>query len=123
MTRSVFSVAFTSTQALPSDPARAILGKQATPQAVAALRAQLGLHKPLVTQYTHWLSHAVRGDFGVSLANRESVSSLLSGRIQNSLALVFLVGVRVLARSVYERRPLAAFLLSSDRARLAALVA
>ncbi len=88
-------VVFVATEALPSDPARAILGKQATPAALTALRAQLGLDKPVVEQYTHWLTHAVTGDFGMSLASREPVSHLLSGRIENSLVLVLLVGIIV----------------------------
>ena len=61
-------VVFVATEALPSDPARAILGKQATPQSLAALNKQLGLDKPLIEQYTHWLGHLVRGNFGTSLA-------------------------------------------------------
>ena len=44
---------FAVTQALPSDPAEAILGREATPEALAALRADFGLDKPIVVQYTN----------------------------------------------------------------------
>src|SRR5579871_884994 len=73
-------VVFVATQALPSSPARAILGRTATPQAIAALNEQLGLNRPVVTQYTTWLGHFVTGNFGESLAAREPVSSLIGGR-------------------------------------------
>ncbi len=92
-------VVFVATEALPSDPARAILGKQATPQSLAALNKQLGLDKPLIEQYTHWLSGVVRGDFGTSLANRGPVTSLISNRIVNSFTLVFLVALIALPLS------------------------
>jgi peptide/nickel transport system permease protein len=82
---------FAATQALPSDPATAILGKDASPERVAALRAQLGLDQPLVAQYTGWLMGVLRGDFGVSLASGFKVSEMLGGRIANSLTLLFLV--------------------------------
>jgi peptide/nickel transport system permease protein len=84
---------FVATEALPSDPARAILGRQATPQSIAALNRELGLNKPLINQYTHWLWGVVRGNFGTSLAQRGPVSSVISDRIVNSLTLVFLVAI------------------------------
>ena len=61
-------VVFVATQALPSDPARAILGCKSTPQSIAALNHQLGLDQPMVTQYVHWFGRMLRGHFGMSLA-------------------------------------------------------
>jgi peptide/nickel transport system permease protein len=84
---------FAATQALPSDPARAILGRDATPQTLVALRQQLGLDKPLVEQYTSWLGGAVHGDFGESLAARRPVSGLIGDRVVNSLVLLALVAL------------------------------
>jgi peptide/nickel transport system permease protein len=81
-------VIFVATQALPSNPARAILGRNATPQSIAALNQQLGLNKPVIVQYTTWLGHLVTGNFGTSLAAREPVSSLIGGRIVNTLVLM-----------------------------------
>src|SRR5579863_7868207 len=46
---------FLATQALPSNPSQAILGRNATPAAVKALNHTLGLDKPIATQYLHWL--------------------------------------------------------------------
>src|SRR5258708_8674224 len=61
-------VVFAATQALPSDPARAILGRTSTPQSVATLRRQLDLNHSAVYQYTHWLGRFVTGNLGQSLA-------------------------------------------------------
>src|SRR2546423_993838 len=77
---------FSATQALPSDPARAILGDSATPEAVANLRAQLDLDHSAAYQYTHWLGRALTGDLGNSLAARGTpVTELLANRVENSL--------------------------------------
>ena len=86
-------VVFAATQALPGNAARAILGKQATPEALAALTRQLHLNQPVFTQYTHWLGGILTGNLGISAATQEPVSQLLSGRIANS---AFLVGIAAL---------------------------
>jgi peptide/nickel transport system permease protein len=87
-------VIFASTQALPSDPARAFLGRNATPESLTELRKQLNLDKPLVDQYGTWLKGVVTGDFGQSLTGtREPVTSVLGKRIQNSAFLVLLAAV------------------------------
>lgn len=85
-------IVFFATQALPADPARAILGREATPERLDALRAQLGLDRPVLEQYGDWLAGALRLDFGTSLAADESVGSLLGGPIVNSLVLLLLAG-------------------------------
>src|SRR5579859_1062230 len=59
-------IVFAATQVLPGDAARAILGREATPDTLAALRKQLNLGQPIVQQYTHWLAGFVRGDLGQS---------------------------------------------------------
>lgn len=92
-------VVFAATQALPSDPARAILGRNATPERVAALRVKLDLDRPIVQQYTSWLSGLVRGDLGTSLATGGSVAELLGPRVGNSLILLMLVAVIALPLS------------------------
>jgi peptide/nickel transport system permease protein len=87
-------VVFTATQALPSDPARAILGRTATPESVASLRAELDLNHSAVYQYTHWLGGMVTGDLGNSLAARgEPVTKVLGKRLENSTILVLLSAV------------------------------
>ncbi|MFZ4372796.1 MAG: ABC transporter permease [Mycobacterium sp.] len=79
---------FAATQALPADPAQAILGRNATPARLAALREQLGLNRSVVDQYFSWLLGLSRGDFGMSLAARRPVSDLIGGRLNNSLILM-----------------------------------
>jgi peptide/nickel transport system permease protein len=87
-------VVFAATQALPSDPARAILGRTATPDSLKALRKQLNLNRPVVSQYTHWLGGIFTGDLGNSLAARgEPVTKVLGKRLQNSAVLVLLAAV------------------------------
>lgn len=89
----VSSIVFLATQALPGDAARAILGKEATPDRLAALQKQLGTSRPMLTQYMSWFSHLIHGDFGKSLANGESVASYLRPMIQNSLVLMILAAL------------------------------
>lgn len=79
---------FAATQALPGDTAQAILGKDATPDRLAALREQLGLDRSMTAQYVSWLKGAMVGDFGVSLAGGATVNTTLSFRLKNSAALV-----------------------------------
>jgi peptide/nickel transport system permease protein len=74
-------VAFFLIHLVPGDPARVILGTQATPSAVARLHRQLGLDRSLVAQYWRFLSGAVRLHFGESIIQNTSIGSLLSARI------------------------------------------
>lgn len=80
-------IIFFSVQLLPGDAARAILGRAAPPEAVAALRAELGLDLPAHTRYLQWAGSFVQGDFGNSLANRRPVLELLSDRVGNTFFL------------------------------------
>jgi peptide/nickel transport system permease protein len=52
----------------PGDPAVEVLGQQATPAAIQQLHHQMGLDRPLATQYAHWIMGALHGDLGKSLA-------------------------------------------------------
>ncbi len=79
---------FGATQALPGDPAQQILGHAAAPEQLDALRGELGLDRPLLSQYAHWIGDLAQGSPGTSLATREPVSSVISERGLNSLALV-----------------------------------
>lgn len=102
-------VIFAATQALPSDPARAILGRSATPEAVAALRAQLGLDEPVLVQYLSWIGGVLRGDLGDSLAADAPVTDVIGQRIVNSgflmaIAAVISVPLAVLLGAVSARR-------------------
>ena len=81
---------FAATLALPGDAAQAILGREATPDRLAALRDQLHLDEPVVTQYLKWLGGIVTGDLGKSAATQAPVGELLSDRVGNSLFLVLI---------------------------------
>jgi peptide/nickel transport system permease protein len=84
---------FVVTQALPADPAKTILGRDATPESLASLREVLGLNKSLLSQYTNWLGEVFRGDFGTSFTTQMSVSSYLGPRFGNSLFLMVIGAV------------------------------
>jgi peptide/nickel transport system permease protein len=92
-------VVFAATQAL-GDPARAILGRTATPASLKALREQLNLDQPVVVQYFTWASRLVRGDLGTSLAAHEPVSKLIGDRLVNSAFLVVCAGIISIPLSV-----------------------
>jgi peptide/nickel transport system permease protein len=81
-------VVFAATQALPGDPALAILGRSATPQSLAALRRHLHLDRPVVEQYLSWIGGLLHGNLGMSLAAQEPVTTLLAPRLVNSAVLV-----------------------------------
>jgi len=86
-------VVFVATQALPGDPARAILGRSATPQSLAALRKQLHLDRPVLLQYWTWVSGLLHGNLGKSLAAQQPVTTLLSPKLVNSTVLVVIAAV------------------------------
>jgi peptide/nickel transport system permease protein len=80
-------VVFLGTAALPGDAARAALGREATPGAVAVLRAQFHLNRPLATRYWDWLTGFVQGDLGRALPSGERVTSLITGPVKNTAVL------------------------------------
>ena len=80
-------IIFGATELLPGDLAQELLGQSATPETVAALREQLGLNDPAPVRYWNWLTGALTGDFGVSLANNRPISELIAARLGNTLFL------------------------------------
>ncbi|MGO9820948.1 MAG: hypothetical protein ACLPTJ_09910, partial [Solirubrobacteraceae bacterium] len=86
-------VIFLATQALPGNAAYAVLGHSATPQRLHALELQLHLNRSLTSQYGSWIGGVLSGNFGTSLANGESVSSLIGPRLVNSAVLVIGAGL------------------------------
>jgi len=86
-------VVFAATQALPGDPARAILGRSATPASLAALREQLHLNRPVVEQYLTWAGGLLHGDAGRSFSAQEPVTKLLSDRFINTGFLLICAGL------------------------------
>lgn len=90
---------FAGTSILPGDAAYAVLGRGADPQALAAVRHELGLERPAVARYGSWLGGFVQGDLGRSLTARQSVSSLIDERLVNTaiLAAITLIVILPLA--------------------------
>lgn len=84
---------FGGVEALPGDFAQTYLGQSATPQAIANIRSQLGLERPVTTRYFEWLGNAVQGDFGKSWASGNSVSEQIGKRLGNSLFLAFCAAI------------------------------
>ncbi len=84
-------VIYIATNALPGDPARAILGPRATPQKLEVLREQLGINKPQAVRYALWLEGITHGDLGTSYAGmREPVTTVIGHKLYNSFILVLL---------------------------------
>jgi len=80
-------VIFIILEILPGDPAQFILGMNAQPDTLAALRAQLGLDAPAVVRYFGWIFGMLHGDFGISYTYRVPVSELIAQRIGVSVPL------------------------------------
>jgi peptide/nickel transport system permease protein len=80
-------IVFFAGQVLPGDPGRAILGPLAAPSAVAALDHQLGVDRPLLTQYWSWITGLVHGDMGISYQYRAPVEPYLQAAVVNSAKL------------------------------------
>lgn len=78
---------FIGTRVLPGDAAVAILGRNANPKAVSALRLQLGLNRSAVVQYIDWLWGFVRGDLGFSVTAKQSIWPFIKDAVANSAIL------------------------------------
>ncbi|WP_428409184.1 ABC transporter substrate-binding protein [Hyphococcus sp.] len=83
-------VVFFLIEIAPGDPAAFMMGLNADPAAVAALREELGLNHSLLTRYLTWIGGLAMGDFGVSYTYRTPVAELLAERVWVSLPLAFL---------------------------------
>src|ERR671924_865176 len=93
-------VVFAALLALPGDAATAILGKEATPDRVAALREQLHLNDSVISQYFQWIGGVLTGSFGESAATQQAGDDLLSERVGNTLVLVFVASAIAIPLSV-----------------------
>jgi peptide/nickel transport system permease protein len=74
-------VVFVVLEVLPGDPAAVMLGVQATPETLAALRAEYGLDRPVVVRFASWVAGFVTGDLGVSYTYRVPVADLIVERL------------------------------------------
>src|SRR5690606_35532256 len=74
-------VVFVALEILPGDPALTILGVDAPPSAVEALRDRLGLDRPAVERYVHWVSGLLVGEMGLSYTYSTPVGELIVERL------------------------------------------
>jgi peptide/nickel transport system permease protein len=84
---------FLLTVAVPGDPARAVLGKAATPAQLAAFDAEHGLNAPLYEQFGRFLLHLVEGQLGTSYASGQPVSTVIGDRFERTFFLVLIAWV------------------------------
>src|SRR5690242_11322650 len=87
---------------VPGDPAAVLLGEDATPQNLAALRKELGLDQPLLTQYVLWLGQSLHGNFGRSIQLQQPVLEAILQRAPVTLEL----GIAALLFSIVIAVPL-----------------
>lgn len=102
-------IVFAATEVLPGDVAQAILGREASPEALAEIRSRLRLDDPAPVRYGRWVSGVVRGDLGNSLATAVNtttfgqvnpeptlgvpVTRIIKDRLRNSLILMFVTSM------------------------------
>jgi len=98
-------VVFVVLEVLPGDPARVMLGVEAQPESVKALRAELGLDRPAAARYLAWIGGFARGDLGLSYTYRVPVAELVGERLAVTLPLAListcLSGLLALGLGVY----------------------
>ena len=92
---------FAGTMILPGDVAQSVLGQSATPEALANLRAELGLNEPAVTRYVNWLFAAMQGDLGVALTNGQDIATALGRRLGNTLFLAFWAAIIAVPLAIF----------------------
>lgn len=80
-------IAFMLIHLLPGDPALAMLGRDADPASLEALRREMGLYDPLPVQYFNWISNVLQGDLGRSVITRQPVMEAINSRFPHTLSL------------------------------------
>ena len=85
----VATVVFLLLRLAPGDPARVIAGDMASEEAIAAIRADMGLDQSVAVQYVRWMGALARGDLGHSVLSRQPVTQLISARLGPTMSLAF----------------------------------
>jgi peptide/nickel transport system permease protein len=94
------ALTFAVTEILPGDAAVAILGDTATEADIKALRAELGLERPLIVRYADWLGNALTGDLGRSYRTRESIAVMIGQRLPVTIELIIITQIIALGLAV-----------------------
>lgn len=95
----VSMLAFLAFEIIPGDPARSILGTEATEEKVQALREEMGLNRPLPQRYGQWVKDFVTGDMGTSYYYQEPVKKMIGDKIPITLAMTTMSFVFILCLS------------------------
>jgi len=93
-------IVFSLIHLTPGDPAVSMLGEEATPQAVTALRTKLGLDQPIPVQYVKWLGSVLRGDLGRSIRSNQPVGEAIRERLPVTVELAILAMLVSLAIAI-----------------------
>jgi peptide/nickel transport system permease protein len=81
-------IVFTIVRLIPGDPAAVMLGTEATPQALAQIRKEMGLDEPLFVQYVKWVQNVLAGNFGTSWVSKKPAIELILGALPVTVQLV-----------------------------------
>lgn len=91
---------FLSFHVISGDPATSMLGTEATPQKVAALREELGLNDPVLVQYGRWAAGLLHGDVGTSYSYRMPVTGMVANKIPVTITLTLMAFVLMVVISI-----------------------
>ncbi len=91
---------FLSFHVISGDPASSMLGTEATPQKVAALREELGLNDPVLVQYGRWVAGLLHGDMGTSYSYRIPVAGMVANKIPVTITLTLMAFVLMVVISI-----------------------
>lgn len=91
---------FLSFHVISGDPATSMLGTEATPQKVAALREELGLNDPVLVQYGRWAVGLLHGDMGTSYSYRMPVTGMVANKIPVTITLTLMAFVLMVVISI-----------------------
>ena len=84
----------------PGDPASMVLGEEATEEQIQALRADMGLDLPVVTQYFHWIGNALQGNLGTSYFMRQPVTEAIISHLGPTISVALIAGTISLLISI-----------------------
>ena len=93
-------LAFVAFELISGDPASAMLGTEATPEKIAALREELGLNRPLLVRYGEWLLGFFTGNLGISYNYNQPVWELIAPKIGVTLMLSAISFILIVAISI-----------------------
>lgn len=91
---------FLAFHVISGDPATSMLGTQATPERVEALREEMGLNDPVLMQYGRWALNFLKGDMGTSYSYRMPVSEMIAGKIPVTLTMTIMAFLLMVLISV-----------------------